>query len=386
MIKPQTIRSINDIESRLNASSRVLCLYSGGLDGTFLLHRLVNSRCARIIALCVDLGGDPTTREIEERGQALGVETIFFDAKDAFANDFVAPSIIAQATYLGTHPICASLSRPLIARVAYDIAMREGCDMLLHTSSRSQNSLRRFNGALAALGFKGNYGSPFEETTIPRKVKIDKLIKAGIPITISSLFSTDTNLWGREFEYGELDDPEHVTVPESLYHWTKYTTEEPEQKICIRFEAGRPVAVNGSAHDLANLIKELNINVGRFGIGRYIGLEEIEDGRKVQEVREMPAAAILFDSYRRIEAACLSAECIREKISQEQLWVREAVEGRWFGSLRTAAQAFMDTIAKSVSGQVSYRINPSNMQFTSVIADNPLYIRNRDRYESADHI
>jgi len=41
-----------------------------------------------------------------------------------------------------------------------------------------------------------------------------------------------------------------------------------------------------------------------------------------------------MDAYRQIETAVLDAELLREKVSMELLWTREAVEGRWFAPLR----------------------------------------------------
>ena len=82
------------------------------------------------------------------------------DGKDEFTRDYVAQPLAAQATYLGTYPVSASLSRPFMAKIACNIAKDHGCDAILHTATRSQNSMRRFNGSLADLGFQGPFGSP----------------------------------------------------------------------------------------------------------------------------------------------------------------------------------------------------------------------------------
>jgi argininosuccinate synthase len=92
---------------------------------------------------------------------------------------------------------------------------------------------------------------------------------------------------------------------------------------------------------------------------------------------------LLFDAYRRLESACLPAEWIREKLHVEQIWVREAVEGRWFGSLRSAAQAFIAVLADAVTGSISYRIELNHFRLTSMAAENRHYIRDRRDYEAA---
>jgi len=44
------------------------------------------------------------------------------------------------------HPISASLSRPLLAKIAYEQAQSYGIDLIIHTANPTQNSLRRFDG------------------------------------------------------------------------------------------------------------------------------------------------------------------------------------------------------------------------------------------------
>ena len=78
---------------------------------------------------------------------------------------------------------------------------------------------------------------------------------------------------------------------------------------------------------MVELIARLNEHVGAYGIGRYCGLEHLDDGEKVLEVREAPAAHLLMNAYRHLEMATLDPELLREKLSLEQIWVREAIEG-----------------------------------------------------------
>lgn len=382
-MKAPAIRSLADLSRALAPTSRLLCLYSGGLDGTYLLHYLANLGYTDVTALTVDLGGDLDPEVVKAVCSRLGVRWLLLDRRQEFARDFVMPAIAAQAHYLGGHPICASLSRPLMAKVACEVAGDIGCNMIIHTSNRSQNSLRRFNGALAALGFGGHFGSPFELSPVGRDQKIQLLRAAGIDALEHRVHSTDSNLWGREFESGDLDDPENLVVPEELYRWTRSSANTQTETVDITFAQGVPVGLNGASADFLHLVSHLNLRAGQYSLGRYAGLEEIADGAKVQEVREMPAAYVLLDAYRRLESACVSAACIREKMHIEQLWVAEAVEGRWYGPLREAAQAFIRQVAKQVSGTVSYQLSLRTLNLRYVRADHPLYIRDRSAYEQS---
>jgi argininosuccinate synthase len=102
----------------------------------------------------------------------------------------------------------------------------------------------------------------------------------------------------------------------------------------------------------------------------------------VLEVREMPAAWLLLGSFRHLESACVDAETIREKLHIEQLWVREAIEGRWFGGLRRALQCFVDSCAARVSGSVTWRLANGRATTRSIVAAHPLYVTNRESWEA----
>lgn len=135
--------------------------------------------------------------------------------------------------------------------------------------------------------------------------------------------------------------------------------------------------------DLVPLIDYLNRTVGGYSIGRYSGLEHLEGGEKVLEVREAPAATILMDAYRQLETAVLDAELLREKTTLEQLWTHEAVEGRWFGPLRQCADAFIRMSSGKVSGTVRYILRQGAMDVCSIKANRPLYLKDRDAWEKA---
>lgn len=376
------VRSFRDLDrNELGRGRPVVTLFSGGLDSSYLLHRLARTGHRDIHAVSVDVGDDETVTEKQRIADVLGIHLHVFDAREAFVHEFVRPAISAQAVYLDTHPISSSLSRPLIARSAVELAGDIGAHTILHTANRSQNTLRRLNGAIGLLGFSGLYGSPYELDPISRDQKIWELKQAGLEEMAGRIVSGDSNLWCREFESGILDDPEDHAVPEHLYRWSVMTADTAEGVVEVRFRAGVPVAVDGRELPLAELICELNRRVGSFGIGRYSGLEHLAGGEKVLEIREMPAACLLLRSYRHLETAALDAETIREKMHVEQVWVREALEGRWFGELRAACQKFIETCAERVDGAVRWRLTAGSAQTTAIVADRPLYLRNREDWE-----
>jgi argininosuccinate synthase len=376
------VRSFRDIRSgRLDPAKPVVVLFSGGLDSTYLLHRLVEAGFTDVHAMFVDLDAGEDVDEQRAVADQLSVTLHVLDSRQVFADNYVRPAIAAQSLYLNTHPISSSLSRPLIAELAVGLAATVRAQAVLHTANRSQNTMRRLNGALRLLGFDGWHGSPYDLEPVDRDQKVRELEAIGLVHMSKRLTSIDANLWCREFESGILDDPEWHAVPEHLYRWSTAPERTPESEIEITFTAGVPTAVDGVPVPLLPLVDGLNRRVGAYGIGRYSGLEHLEGGQKVLELREMPAAWILLNTYRHLETATLDAETIREKMHVEQIWVREALEGRWFAELRRAGQAFIETCAAKVSGTVRWRLRNGAADTRAIIASRPLYLRDREAWE-----
>ncbi len=375
------IRSFEDLDAMKGRVDHVLTLFSGGLDSSYVLKEL-SQRKLRITALSVDVGEGCQVEDLKEIADFFGADLTIVDAREMFAHGAVAPAIRAQAKYLGMYPVSSSLSRPILAKVAVRVARELGCDAIVHTANQSQNSLRRLNGAIGQLGYAGCYGTPYERSILTRDEKIEVLRQLGLTRFQARGISGDANLWCREFESGSIDNPEGFWVPPSLFDWTRVPDTPPKpREIQIDFRAGLPVAVDQQAIDLVSLIALLNRTVGAYAIGRYSGLEHLEGGQKVLEVREAPATTILMDAYRQIETAVLDAELLREKAALELLWTREAVEGRWFAPLRQSADAFIRVSSEKVTGTVAYSLRQGAMDLCSIKAHEPLYLTDRDAWE-----
>lgn len=376
------IRRVDDLSSMLDPARPVVTLFSGGLDGTYLLHMLAERKFRRVTALVVDLGAEIDLEQVGAVAAGFGAEITCLDRRAEFLADCVLPAIRAHAVYLGGHPISASLSRPVIAQAGLTLAERLGAQAIVHSANQSQNTLRRLNGALSQLGYEGYFGTPFERSAIARGEKRRALQRSGVPMVSGHDFSVDANLWCREFESGTLDDPEDFEIPERLFRWSVPVPDEPDREVEISFREGQPTGLDGQEKAAADLISELNCLAGRYGIGRYVGLEHLASGHKVLEAREAPAAALLLSAFRQLESATVDAETIREKLRSEQVWVREAVEGRWFGPLREAVDAFVASVARAITGTVRMRMTHRGAAVTAIRAPRGLYIACREDWEA----
>ncbi|MCX3063711.1 argininosuccinate synthase domain-containing protein [Streptomyces beihaiensis] len=274
------IRSFSQLGS-LDRDRPVVTLFSGGLDSSYLLLRLRRMGIREVHAVSVDIGEDESTTYKRQVADALGATIHILDRRDEFADRYVAPAIAAQAVYLGIHPVSSTLSRPLIADSAVGLARSLGAQAVLHTANRSQNTLRRLNGALGLLGYEGWFGSPYDLDPVTREDKLVELRAAGVDLLAGRIVSGDSNLWCREFESGILDDPERHEVPEEMYAWSRPVAAPGEtDTLTVTFERGRPAAVDGEPLPLTGLIDRLNRRVGAYGLGRYSGLEHLDPRRE----------------------------------------------------------------------------------------------------------
>lgn len=375
------IRSFRDIEELCCPDDTIVTLCGGGLDSAYLLAQLAKLD-VHVVALSVDVGDDFDIGQFSHVADKFDVHITRVDYRREFAEEFVHASILAGGRYLGQHPISASLSRPLIARVGVELARSVGAKCLLHTANQSQNSLRRLNGAIDDLGFEGYFGSPYEFDALSRDFKrLELQENFGIAGFANRYLSTDTNLWCREFESGTLDDPEAFQIDQNLYEWS-VASETASRVIELRFDAGRLVSVDAEpVTDLVELISVVNAKVGRYGIGRFSSLEHLEGGEKVLEVREAPAAALILEAFNQLASATLDVESLRWMRTLGDALIMEAVEGRWFRGLRKALQSFLEVSAHRVSGTVSFTLRNGGFELAGLKADSPLYIRDREQWE-----
>ena len=74
----------------------------------------------------------------------------------------------------------------------------------------------------------------------------------------------------------------------------------------MEFEAGLPVAIDGVALPLHELVAELNAKAGAYGVGRIDMVENRAVGIKSREVYEAPAAIALIEAHRALEDLVLT--------------------------------------------------------------------------------
>ncbi|HUH08660.1 MAG TPA: argininosuccinate synthase [Egibacteraceae bacterium] len=341
---------------------RLVLAYSGGLDTSVAISWLAENKGYDVVACAIDVGqaAPGALDEVRQRGLDCGaVESVVVDARDEFADEFVARAIAANALYMGKYPLVSALSRPLITRHLVRVAREAGADAIAHGCTGKGNDQVRFEVSSMALAPELNVEAPIREWGLSREASIAWAEERGIPIPVSrqSPYSIDENLWGRTAECGILEDP-WESPPEEVYERSVAAEASPgaPEELTLTFERGLPVAVDGRKLDLAALIAEVDHRAGAHGVGRIDLVEDRLVGIKSREIYECPGAITILEAHRDLEDLCLEQELAQEKRNLEGRYAQLIYNGLWFTPLKHALDAFIDSSQRFVSGEVRMRL------------------------------
>jgi argininosuccinate synthase len=367
-------------------AKRVVLAYSGGLDTSVAVRWMTEELGVEVIALAADLGQGGDFEQIMARARAAGaVEALVVDAREEFANDFVAPALKANAKYEGKYPLISSLSRPVIVRHLVAAARRFDAGAVAHGCTGKGNDQVRFEVSTAALAPDLEVIAPVRNWGLTREQSMEYAARWDIPITVTkaSPYSIDQNLWGRTIECGILEDP-WEQPPEDVYELTTPTATEPTE-LTISFERGLPVALDGRALPLFELIGEVDRIVGAYGWGRIDMVENRRVGIKSREIYECPGALALLMAHADLEDLTLERDLAHEKARLEPRYADLVYDGLWYSPLKEALDAFVDASQTYVRGDVRLRCElPGRCIVAGRRSDVGLYDYSLATYEAAD--
>ena len=335
--------------------------YSGGLDTSVAIGWLRDKFGFDVIALAVDVGQGVDHDSLISKGAACGAtETIVVDAREEFARDFVLHALRANALYMGKYPLVSALSRPLIVRHLVRVARELGATAVAHGCTGKGNDQVRFEVSVGALAPDVEVLAPVRDAGLTRDAAIAYAEERDIPIPVtkSSPYSIDENLWGRTIECGAIEDP-WIAPPADAYAWTAdpMTAPADPETIVLGFEAGIPTSLDGAARGLVELIGAVGERAGAHGVGRVDMIEDRLVGIKSREIYEVPAALTLIAAHRDLEDLTLERSLAAYKRGVEQTYAELVYNGLWYSPLRLALDAFIASTQRPVSGEARVRLH-----------------------------
>ena len=368
-------------------TDKVVLAYSGGLDTSISINWIKENYKMDVIAALIDCGQPDDLEEAYQRALDTGAcEAIIVDGKDDFIQDFIYPSIKSNVKYEKTYPLATALARPLIVKKLVEVAKSKKAKAVAHGCTGKGNDQVRFDVGIRSLAPDLKIIAPQREWNLSREDAIEYAEKNNIKITVTkkSPYSIDENFWGRSIECGVLEDPWNEP-PEDIYKWTKIKKDCSESGyVEIDFEKGIPIALDGKKMTGLELISKLNTDAGAFGIGRIDMVENRLVGIKSREIYESPAAEVLIEAHRQLEALVLDRELVHYKYLIEEKIAELVYYGLWFTPLKDSLFAFIEESQKCVTGKIRIRYDHKSFKVVGRKSDYSLYDLKLATYDRTD--
>lgn len=364
---------MSKVLTSLPVGERVGIAFSGGLD-TSVAVAWMREQGAVPCAYTADLGqyDDDDVSTVPDRATAYGAEVArVFDIRHELVEEGLAALACGAfhlrsggRIYFNTTPLGRAVTGTMLVRAM----QADGVNIWGDGSTFKGNDIERFYryGLLAnpdlriykpwldadfvdELGGRSDMSRWLDERDLPYRDREEKA------------YSTDANIWGATHEAKSLEhldvSLETVEPIMGVRFWDPAVEIETED-VTVRFEAGRPVALNGATFDDAvELVLEANAIGGRHGLGMSDQIENRIIEAKSRGIYEAPGMALLFVAYERLLTAIHNEDVVASYQHQGRRLGRLLYEGRWLEPqalmMREATQRW---VASLVTGEVTLRL------------------------------
>ena len=364
---------MSKVLTSLPVGERVGIAFSGGLD-TSVAVAWMREKGAVPCTYTADLGqyDEPDIDSVPGRAVQYGAEiSRLVDCRSALVEEGLS-AIACGAfhirsggkTYFNTTPLGRVVTGTLLVRAMQD----DGVSIWGDGSTFKGNDIERFYryGLLANPHlriYKPWLDADFVTELGGRHEMSQWLTSRDLPYRASAekAYSTDANIWGATHEAKTLEflseSMEVVTPIMGVAYWDPAVTIDAED-VTVTWEAGRPVAINGTRFpDAVALVDEANTIGGRHGLGMSDQIENRIIEAKSRGIYEAPAMALLHLTYERLLNAIHNEDTIANYHAEGRKLGRLLYEGRWLDPqslmIRESLQRW---IASTVTGEVTVRL------------------------------
>ena len=348
---------------------KVVLAYSGGLDTTAIIPWLKETYGYDVICACIDVGQESELEGLDERAKYSGAEKLYIiDVVDELCDEYIMPTVQADAVYENKYLLGTSFARPIIAKKLVEVARKEGAVAICHGATGKGNDQIRFELGIKALAPDIKVIAPWRQDNWKmdsREAEIEYCKAHGIdlPFGTDSSYSRDRNLWHISHEGLELEDPANEPNYKHLLVLGNSPEEAPDEGeyVTMTFEKGVPKSVNGKAMKVSDIIRELNRLGAKHGIGIIDIVENRVVGMKSRGVYETPGGTILYEAHQQLEELVLDRDTTTFKMDVGNKFAQVVYEGKWETPLREALQAFVEKTQEYVTGEVKFKLYKGNI-------------------------
>jgi argininosuccinate synthase len=386
---------VSKVLTSLPVGERVGIAFSGGLD-TSVAVAWMRAKGAIPCTYTADIGqyDEPDISGVPDRAVQYGAEIArAVDCRRPLVEEGLA-AIACGAfhirsgarTYFNTTPLGRAVTGTMLVRAMHE----DGVDIWGDGSTFKGNDIERFYryGLLANPDlriYKPWLDADFVTELGGRHEMSQWLIDNKLPYRDSQekAYSTDANIWGATHEAKTLEhldvSLETVEPIMGVKFWDPNVVIDTED-VTVRFEQGRPVAINGVRYDDAvALVHEANVIGGRHGLGMSDQIENRIIEAKSRGIYEAPAMALIWTAYERLLNAIHNEDTIANYHAHGRQLGRLLYEGRWLDPqalmIRESIQRW---IASLVTGEVTLRLRRGE-DYTVLRTDGPAFSYHPDK-------
>ena len=375
-------------DKKSKPKEKVCLAYSGGLDTSVAIKWMADNYGCEVVAVTVDVGQPDDLNDAMRRAKKIGApQSYVVDAKKEFVDDYIFPSLKANALYEGKYPLSTAIARPLIAKKLVEKAKSLGATAVAHGCTAKGNDQVRFEVTFMALAPELKIYAPTREWGMNRSEEVEYAEKYHLPcpVTKKSIYSIDESVWGRACECGPLDDP-WTEPPEGAYKWTKSPKDAPDKPtyVEIEFDKGIPIAIDGKKMSGIDIIMLLNDVAGKNGVGRIDMIENRLVGIKSREVYECPAAVALITAHADLESLVMTKDLLHYKRKIEPDYADLLYNGLWFSPLKESLDAFFEFTQAQVTGKIRLKLFKGSAVVVGRKSPYSLYDEGLVTYQSGD--
>jgi argininosuccinate synthase len=366
----------------------IVLAYSGGLDTSFLVPWLKENYQRPIITVTVDTGGidAAAAKTLHERALALGaIEHHQVDARADYFEQVLRFLIMGNVRRGQLYPLCVGAERVMQAQTIAHMARKLGTNSIAHGCTAAGNDQVRFEVALRTLAPELEVIAPVRDRAFKRQEELEFLQERGLPIPpFGAAYSINRGLWGVTIG-GTETLTSKGSIPESAWVLSPDAFTKPAlpQHHTLRFESGRPVALDGKALTPVEVIERLEQIAGPFGIGRGIHLGDTIIGTKGRVAFEAPAADVLLTAHRELEKLVLTPRQQRIKESVALPYGDWVHEGQLLDPVCRDIEALLLSSQERVSGEVHVLLRPGSLFIEGVESPYSLMAASKGVYGEA---
>ena len=348
---------------------------SGGLDSKTVTKRLIEDGLD-VLCFSADLGqpDEADINDIITKMAPCGGETIIVDLKEEMA-EACYEVIKANATYDGGYWNTTGIARAVTCLGLIRAMKQHGVNVLCHGATGRGNDQMRFERYTRSIAPEMGIYAPWRDPVLleqfpGRKQMVDYLAKFDITHELPGTpkkYSTDANLAGLSHEAEDLESLETscTIVDATMGVWPMEAPDKIEE-VSLNFEGGRCIAINGQSITPLEAMQRANEIAGRNGIWMKNALENRIIGTKSRGVYESPGMELLNQGLQNVLQATLDRKSSELYKHLSALISDQIYDGRYFDLATQSAQAAVNTLTASATGQITLGLYKGNIFFNSL--------------------